>query len=104
MLRRDKALLENLIRKYNKKTIISNIKESYEDTTFVDIVDYDYIKGKDFEIVSIDIPNWTGDVYDMIDKLKNGQAFKYRNYTYIFKDNGRVYQCYRDDTNNCWEI
>jgi len=104
MLRRDKALLENLTRKYNKKTIISNIKESYEDIVFVDIVDYDYIKGKDFEIVSIDIPNWSGDVYDMIDKLKNGQAFKYRNYTYIFKDKGRVYQCYRDDTNNCWEI
>jgi hypothetical protein len=65
---------------------------------------YDYINGKDYEIVSIDIPNWMGDVYDLIDELKNGQAFKYRDNTYIYKNGGRVYQCYRDDTKNFWEI
>lgn len=105
----DKIILENLIKKYGKNNILISINEDWNREQRV----YKNYKrmvtladGEDYRIVEIEFPeSWDGDNYDYISELAEGEAIMYWNRTYLYRDsNGEVWQCYRDDVDNCWRI
>ena len=105
----DKIILENLIKKYGKNDILISINEDWNREQRV----YKNYKrmitladGENYRIVEIEFPeSWDGDNYDYISELAKGEAMMAWNHTYIYRDmNGEVWQCYRDDINNCWRI
>ena len=105
----DKIILENLINKYGKNDILISINEDWNREQRVN-KNYKRMvtlaDGEDYRIVEIEFPeSWDGDNYDYISELAEGEAIMYWNHTYLYRDlNGEVWQCYRDDVDNCWRI
>lgn len=66
------------------------------------------INGQEYEVINpynrIDPEQWD-DAFAMVNCLQVGECMGYFNGTYVYRDkSGDLWQCYKDNTENCWLI
>lgn len=94
----DGRLLERLVNKYGKETLLNEMQD--RGSILINDEEYSIIDPYD----RLDTEDWD-DSFAMIGCLRPGECMGFYNKTWCYRDmNGKVWQCYKDDMENCWRV